>query len=141
VQNEKSGRRFFRKEEMNMLQHENLLFVAGGLNFLLAIFHLFFWKIFRWREELPRISPANRAVIQILNFCITFLLFLQAYLLFFYAPEMVRTKLGQVLLISFAAFWFFRALLQPVFFGAKKPVSIGFTVFFLFMGGLYTAAL
>jgi len=44
-----------------------LLLLCAAHSFGFAVFHLGFWKLFAWREELPRMSVANRAILQIAN--------------------------------------------------------------------------
>ena len=107
--------------------------LGGVFNTALFVFHVFFWRLFNWPEGLASVSFINRAVMQILNVCLMFVFGIFAYISFFHADEMLGTTLGRVLLVLIAAFWFLRALLQIVFFGLKRPVSIAF--FMVFMTG------
>ena len=43
-----------------------LLALCAAHSFSFAAFHLAFWKLFDWREELPRMSLANRAILQVM---------------------------------------------------------------------------
>lgn len=56
-------------------------------NLAFAIFHLTFWKLLNWKDELQRVSANNRAVMQTLNLCLTFVFFLAAYLYFFHSDD------------------------------------------------------
>lgn len=48
------------------------MILAGGVyHVAFAIFHLIFWKLFRWKEDLASLSVINQAVMQILNLCLT----------------------------------------------------------------------
>ncbi len=49
------------------MQSHAWLYAAAGFNVALALFHLGFWRLFRWREELPKLHPVNRGVMQALN--------------------------------------------------------------------------
>lgn len=108
-----------------------LLILAGVFDFAFAAFHLGFWKIFRWREELPRLSFANRGILQILNLCLTYIFLVMGAACLFLAEDLVTSRIGRMALASFALFWALRAIYQPVFFGLSHPLSIGLFVAFL----------
>ena len=114
----------------------NLYVIAGGIyNLGFAIFHLFFWRLFHWREDLASLTHINRSVMQILNLCLTFVFLLFAYLSLFHSTELVAGGLGSTLLLGNALFWFLRMAQQMVFFGIRNRISAAFTVLF-FLGGL-----
>ena len=104
---------------------------------VLAVFHLFFWRIFRWQEDLASLTHINRAVMQILNICLTFLFFVMAYVSFAHAAELISTSLGRTILASIALFWILRLLLQFAFFGARHWLSVLFIVIFTIGASLY----
>ena len=54
-----------------------------------------------------------------------------------HSAELLITPLGKSLLVFIAAFWFFRAILQPVFFKLAHWGSVVFMIFFLVGGVLY----
>jgi len=110
--------------------------LAGGIYHVAgAIYHLMFWKLFRWKEDLASLSIINRAVMQILNLCLTFVFLIFAYISIFHAAELLTTRIGKVLLLLIAMFWFLRAIEQIVFFGLKKKRSMALFVVFV-MGAL-----
>lgn len=114
------------------------LIVSGGLyNLALAVFHLLFWKLFNWKQDLASLTPLNRAVVQILNLCLTFVFLVFAYISFFHANELLRSRLGRSLLALVAIFWFLRAIEQVIFFGLRRKASIAFLMLFLIGTGLY----
>jgi hypothetical protein len=116
------------------------LIIAGGVYDLgFAIFHLTFWKAFRWKEDLAKISRLNSGIFQIINLCLTFVFFLMAYISFFHVNDLATTGLGMALLIGFALFWFLRMVEQIIFFGFKRRVSILFTTLFLLGCLIYVA--
>lgn len=100
-----------------------LLYVAG------AIFHLLFWRLFDWSEELVKLSEINSAIMQVLNLALAFVLIMAAYIFFFHWRELINTQLGRALIISWSLFWVIRAVNQAVFFGTD-PSSIMTAVFF-----------
>jgi hypothetical protein len=99
-----------------------------------GIFHLFFWRILRWDEQLKKVSPNNRAVVQTLNICLTFMFFLIAYCFFIYTIEIESTDLGRTLLIGIGLFWLIRAILQIYLF--KMKARIHKFLFLLFVVGV-----
>ena len=120
----------------------NILVKVGGIyNLGFAVFHLFFWKFFHWKEDLASLTPINRAVMQILNLCLTFVFLLFGYLSLFCTPELLAGNLGRTLLIGIAIFWFLRMIEQVIFFGLRSKLSVAFTVMFLFGALLYILAI
>lgn len=114
-----------------------LLFAGSVFHFAFAVFHLFFWRIFRWREDLASLTRINRAIMQILNLCLTFLFFVMAYVSFFHVAELLTTSLGRTILASVAIFWILRLIEQVIFFGAINRLSILLILLFLIGALLY----
>ncbi|MBI2416391.1 MAG: hypothetical protein HYV28_00480 [Ignavibacteriales bacterium] len=101
------------------------LYACGIYNFAIAIFHIAFWKIFRWPEDLKKTTPANRAIIQILNIRLIYIFLLMAVLYFFFQEELLNSRIGTILLIGFAGFWIGRTIEQFIFLrGKSKMVTI-----------------
>src|SRR5688572_13811425 len=100
-----------------------LIVAAGLFNLAFAIFHLFFWRLFNWQQELPRLGTANRGIIQVLNLCMTYVFAITAALLFLFPLEVAGTELGHFLLAAVTGFWLFRSILQPMFFGLEHPLA------------------
>jgi hypothetical protein len=113
------------------MKNETVILIGGIYNIVLIIFHLSFWKIFKWEKELRRMNFLNGNVYQILNISLTFVFVIFAYLSFLYNHELLTTQLGNITLKLIAFFWFFRALQQIYFFGIKNLVSILFFIYFL----------
>lgn len=116
---------------------QTFLFAGGVFHLAIAIFHIFFWRIFRWKEDLASLTHINRAIVQILNLCLTFVFFAAAYISFFHASELLSTPLGRTILASIALFWILRLMLQSVFFSARHGISILFILLFLIDASLY----
>lgn len=116
---------------------QTFLFAGGVFHLAIAIFHIFFWRIFRWKEDLASLTHINRAIVQILNLCLTFVFFAAAYISFFHASELLSTPLGRTILASIALFWILRLILQSVFFSARHGISILFILLFLIGASLY----
>ena len=118
------------------------LVIAGGVyHLLLIVFHLAFWKLFDWKQDLASLRFLNRAVMQVLNLSLTFVFVVFAYISLFHATDLVTTPLGRTILILIGLLWLFRAGEQVVFFGLRKALSVAFTLFFLLGSALYWLAL
>lgn len=108
--------------------------LTGGIYCLgFVIFHLTFWKLFKWREDLASLTFINSAVMQVLNLSLTFAFFIFVYISLFHARELVTTSLGTSLLLLISIFWLLRAILQVLFFGLKNKVSL--ILFIVFIAG------
>jgi hypothetical protein len=116
---------------MNDLSGTTIM-IGGVYNLGFAIFHLMFWRIFRWKKDLSRLTFINRSVMQILNLCLTFVFLLMAYISFFNTSELIQTNLGKALLVGFSLFWFLRMIEQIIFFGIRNLISIALTLVLLF---------
>ncbi|SIN67956.1 hypothetical protein [Chitinophaga niabensis] len=93
-----------------------IVYIAGIYSLGFAIFHLGFWKIFGWKDELPKLRYVNRAIMQILNTRLTYFLLCCACLCFFFTDELLHTRLGHVVLAGLALFWAGRTAEQFIFF-------------------------
>jgi hypothetical protein len=108
-----------------------LLILAGVFDLAFAAFHLRFWKVFRWSEELPKLSRANHGITQVFNLCLTYVFLIMAAACLLMPHDLISTRLGRFALGSFALFWALRTVYQPVFFGLKHPLSIGLFAAFI----------
>lgn len=106
-----------------------------------GLFHLIFWKLLRWRVELPRLSPVNAAVMQILNLRLTWLLFLLAYIYFAHPGALAGTPLGRALAWGAWLFWAGRAVEQALFMNLRRRVHQVLFLLFLAGAALHAAVL
>jgi hypothetical protein len=114
------------------------LIKAGGLyNIILIVFHLLFWHIFNWKDDLPSLSFLNRAIMPVLNLSLTFVFVIFAYISLAHSNELLSTSLGRSLLMLIAVFWFARAMMQVAYFKLQHWGSLAFLLFFLAGGLLY----
>lgn len=119
------------------MMNEILVILGGVYTVLLIIFHVMFWRIFKWPETLMSLSVINRSTMQVLNISITFIFFIFAYLSFVHTHDLLNSRLGQSVLSLIACFWLFRAGQQVVFYKLKSRVSLGLTLCFLIGALLY----
>jgi hypothetical protein len=109
-----------------------LLALCGVYNLAFAIFHIYFWKLFKWKEDFRKNSVGNRAIVQILNIRLIYIFLLMAFIYFTYPQQLIDTELGLVLLIGFLGFWVGRTIEQFIFLRVKsKMVTILTVVFFV----------
>ena len=112
------------------------LIIAGGVyTVVLIIFHLLFWRIFKWPGTLQSLNQVNKGTIQVLNISITFIFFILAYISFAHTNELLSTQLGNTMLVLISVLWLFRTVQQIVFYKLKQKASIGLT-FYFFIGAL-----
>ena len=114
------------------------LIKAGGIYCLgFVIFHLMFWRIFNWSEDLESLSFINRAIMKVVNLSLTFVFVIFGYISLFHSRELLETALGHSLLVLIALFWLLRAIEQAVFFKLNHWGSVMFLVVFLAGAVLY----
>lgn len=119
-----------------------ILVRCGGIHALLfAGFHLLFWRLFDWKNDLTSLSFVNRAIVQVLNLCLVLVFVIFGSLSLLYAEDMAVSELGRALVLLLAVFWLARAVEQVVFFKLRHWVSWAFLVVFLLGVGLYAGAL
>jgi len=117
--------------------NEKLIIAGGFYNIALIVFHVMFWRIFKWPETISSLNYINKATIQVLNISITFIFFIFSYISFAHTQELISTPLGTSLLMFMSALWLFRAAQQVIFYKLKHKASIALTIFFLIGAGLY----
>jgi len=110
---------------------EILLKVGGIYNLAFAVFHLFFWKIFKWDSELSSLNFLNSAIMQVLNLCLTFCFLIFFCISVFHSSELLSTSLGRSILMCISIFWLLRAVEQILFFKLKHWGSIVFLITFI----------
>lgn len=111
---------------------KNLIYIGGFYCLIFAIFHLAFWKLFDWKNDLPKLKSVNRGVMQVLNLRLTYVFIVVAFISFFFAEDLINTKLGNVILGAVSIFAVMRAIEQLIFWKIEK---IGVAFFFIFLIG------
>lgn len=111
---------------------KNLIYIGGIYCLIFAVFHLAFWKLFDWKNDLPKLKSVNRGVMQVLNLRLTYVFIVVAFLSFFFAEDLINTKLGNVILGAVSIFAVMRAIEQLIFWKIEK---IGIAFFFIFLIG------
>ncbi len=120
---------------------EVLIRIAGLHSLAFALFHLAFWRIFRWRDTLRDATVANRAILQILNLRLTYVLLGVAVLCFAFTAELHGTALGRALLLGMSLFWAGRTIEQWVFLRINRPFVRVLTALFVLGAVLFALPL
>ena len=123
-----------------------LLVMACGLHsLLLGLFHLAFWRLFDWPRSLQSTTPANRAIIQILNLRLAWVFFAVAAACLLLPEETTGTLLGRGLLGFMCLFWIGRTFEQIVYLRINRAMVHVLSAVFalgaaLFGGAFWLAA-
>lgn len=117
---------------------QEALIRAGGLYTTgFVVFHLLFWRLFNWKQDLRSLSFLNRAIMQVVNLSLTFAFVIFAWISLAHTNELLTTPLGRSLLVRIALFWLARAIEQVIFFRLRHWGSWAFLVIFLAGAALY----
>ena len=119
---------------------KTLIYIGGFYCLIFAIFHLAFWKLFDWKNELPKLKSVNRGVMQVLNLRLTYVFVVVAFIALSFADDLINTKLGNVILGAISIFALMRAVEQLIFWKIEK-ISFAFFIIFLFGAGIFAAPL
>lgn len=98
---------------------KTLIIIGGYLWLAVFVFHLFFWKLFDWKNDLSSLNPLNKAIMQVLNLCLMLVFLIFAYISIFHTDELLTTSLGRSMLVGIVLFGVFRAIEQVIFFDLK----------------------
>lgn len=109
----------------------HIIYICGIYNMLFALFHLFFWKMFKWGTELKKLHFSNKAIMQILNIRITYVFLFMSFIYFYCAKEIVTSELGYVIIVGMGVFWLGRTIEQFVFFNFRSKRVNMLTIVFL----------
>ena len=107
------------------------MFLCGLYSVAFVIFHILFWKLFNWKNELEKLSYANKAIVQILNTRIIYFFLFVAFICFVYPSELLASNLGKAFLAGVSIFWLGRTIEQFVFFKRKNKYVHILTLIFV----------
>src|SRR5690606_38126815 len=115
-----------------------LIYICGIFSLGFALFHMGFWRLFKWKPQLAKLNFANRGIMQILNIQLIYFFFFTAGLCFVMPDELSQTSLGHALLLGNALFWALRTLMQFVHLRADHIMIHLLTGLFLLGTVLFT---
>ena len=98
----------------------NTIVVIGGILFLIfGLFHITFWFLFDWKNELIKLNEVNSNVMQMLNIGTVVILLSFGCIMLYYRSEILNTRLGNAILIISSLFFFARLIAEIVFPGSS----------------------
>jgi hypothetical protein len=116
-----------------------VIYVCGIYTFGFAIFHVLFWRLFDWKNDLKKLSIANRAIIQIANLRLIYFFLFVGIICFAFPATLRGTIFGQFFLAGISLFWLGRMIEQFVFLRIRNRMVHILT--FIFAAGTILFAL
>jgi len=119
------------------------LYGAGTLTVLLGIFHVFFYRLFRWKREFQKISVVNARLFYTIHLALTLFILCAGLFAFAAAFEAgYRVHAVQFALVGISLVWLWRLVWQLVYFRARGRYAFlhhALTAYFalLFLGYAY----
>jgi len=102
-----------------------LLYASGGVALAFAVFHSFFWVLFDWAAELPRLSAVNAGIMQIFNIVCIFAFLFQGFASFALAKKPGPFSVAEKsILVFIGGFYFLRGALGFPLFGISIPEMV-----------------
>ncbi len=108
-----------------------LIYSCGLYSFTFAIFHLLFWRLFDWKNDLKKLTVANRAIIQIANLRLIYFFLLVGLICFLFPTDLISTSFGKFFLAGISLFWLGRTIEQFIFLRVKHKAVHLLTVIFI----------
>jgi len=108
-----------------------VIYLCGFYSLAFALFHLGFWKRFKWSKDLKKLTFANRGIMQILNIQIIYYFLAVSFICITFPVELLNTKLGNAFLLSCSLFWLIRTVQQFIFLREKHWLIHVLTAIFI----------
>lgn len=124
---------------MNYSTVKYIIYLCGIYALAFAVFHAFFWKLFDWKNDLKKITIANRAIIQIANLRLIYIFLGIAAMCFIFPKDLLSTRLGNAFLLGIAIFWIGRTIEQYVFLNLKNRMLNILTALFILGAVLFAS--
>lgn len=102
-----------------------VIIVGGVLTLAVGVGHLFFGRLFGWRDELTRLKAGSRTVLYTIHVALCLVFFAFGFITLRHSAELARPDgLGATVALVIAAIWAWRAVWQVVYFA---PLARGST--------------
>lgn len=102
-----------------------ILYASGAIALAMAVFHGFFWVLFDWAEELPRLSAENAGIMQMFNIVSLFTFVFQGVASFILAKKLGAFTLAEKSILMFiGGYYFLRAAFGFPLFGVNLAEAI-----------------
>jgi hypothetical protein len=99
-----------------------IILLCGVHSLGFALFHIAFWRIFDWKNDLDRCSNANRAILQIANLRLIYVFLSVAATCFTFPEDLLTTRLGHLFLGGMSLFWIGRLIEQFIFLRRNRVI-------------------
>lgn len=119
----------------------SLLLLCGIHSLAFALFHVGFWKLFKWPGSLRDTGLPNRAIVQIANVQLIWVFLVAAALCLLYPQDLVATAVGRAFLLGMSLFWVLRLAVQFVWLRIRHPLVQGLNLAFVLGAVLFALPL
>ncbi len=123
---------------MKFFSNTVIVTVGGVLLVVLGLFHLTFWDMFDWGNELPKLSKGNGSLMQMMAICTVCYLTSMGLILIVCRKEITESRVGKLLLLSLSVFFIVRLILEFTF---RDGNSVKFITIFLLCIAVYAIPL
>jgi hypothetical protein len=123
---------------MKFFSNTVIVTIGGVLLIVLGLFHLTFWDLFDWGNELPKLSKGNSSLVQMMAICTVCYLTSMGLILLVCRRDITESRVGKLLLLSLSVFFIVRLILEFTF---RDGNSVKFITIFLLCIAVYTIPL
>ena len=116
-----------------------MILLCGIYSLSFAVFHTLFWRLFRWKDDLNHLMPANKAIMQIANIRLIYFFVFVAAICFIFPQELSTTQLGRFFLAGMSLFWLGRAIEQFVFLKGIDHKMVHLLTYLFLLGAIMFA--
>ena len=93
--------------------------IAGAFLIVVALMHMIFPKRFNWEAELSSLSLMNKQMMKVHTFFVAFTVFLMGLLCLTSANDLVKTPIGNKIMLGLGLFWVIRLFIQFFVYSSK----------------------
>ena len=96
--------------------------ILGGIfSLLMVIFHIQFYKLFNWKEDLGKLSARNQRILYTIHVALYLFFIIFASLSFVYIDELSQCQgLAWGMTMGYSLFWLWRTVWQVIYFKPPK---------------------
>jgi hypothetical protein len=114
---------FLSIKNKNMKTHITLLRITGMICFLFMLFHLAFYRLFGWDQNLDCLSLSDRGIMLTYHYVSILLVGFMTFIFLFQAEEILTSKLRYSVLGMIILFFTIRIITEFTLFGWRMPGS------------------
>jgi len=99
------------------MSRKMILYIGAFILFVFALFHIAFWEMFNWKEELLKVSLETAGILKILNLASVYLLLFSAGMVIFISLKKINDFLSKAILIFISGYFLLRIVAGYIYFG------------------------